>query len=351
MDIIYSDFKKGEVKLKINDLDDLWYLTYFIDPGDFIKAKTTRKIKIGSEENAKTVKKTITLKLEVEKVEFHQSASLLRVNGKVIEGPEDVPKGSYHTLSLEENSEFNLEKAAWLDYQKEKLKESSEKKYRYLLCVFDREEALFALSKRYGYDLLLKLTGEVSKKRENVEVKKDFYREIISSLVDYSKRYQPETVIVASPAFFKDDLFKKIEDKELKKKVVLAVCSSVSENAFDEVIKRPELKDALKQSKEREEKLLVEELLAEINKEGLAVYGFKEVSSAVELGAVRQLLVADDLIQQLRQENDYQKLDHLMKQVDLLKGKVHLISVQHEGGKKLKGLGGIAALLRYKLKY
>ena len=46
MDIIKKDFKKGTVKLKINNLEDIWYLSHLIDAGDFVKGKATRKIKI-----------------------------------------------------------------------------------------------------------------------------------------------------------------------------------------------------------------------------------------------------------------------------------------------------------------
>ncbi len=350
MNIIHSDFKKGKVKLRVNDMDDLWYLSHIIDVGDFVKGKTTRKVKIGKEEK-KTAKKTVTLKVEVEKAEFHKYGDMLRVSGKVVEGLEDIPKGSYHTISLEEGSEFVLEKPKWLGYQKKKLEEAAEKKYNFLICVFDREEAIFALSKGYGYEVLLELKGEVAKKRKKVEVRKNFYDEIIKILKEHDGRYKPESIILASPAFFKDDLMKKIMDKELKKKIVLAACGSVSENAIDEVMKRPELQEALKKSRIREEELLVEELLVEINKEGLAAYGFKEVSKAVEAGAVIKLLVGDYLIQKLRREEDYEKLDKLMKQVDNSKGGVHIISGEHEGGRKLKGLGGIGALLRYKLQY
>ena len=351
MDILKSDYQKGVVKLRVNDLDDLWYLSHIIDAGDLVKGKTTRKIKIGDGENAKTVKKTLTLKVEVEKVEFHKFSDILRVSGKVREGPEDIPQGSYHTISLEENSDFVLEKEKWLKYQKDKLIEAAEKKYHFLICVFDREEAVFALSKMHGFDILLKLEGEVARKRKKVEVRKDFYDEIIKLLRDYEKRYSPESVIIASPAFFKDDLMKKITDKEFKKKFVLSTCGSVSENAIDEVLKRPELQEALKKSRTREEELLVEELLAEIHKEGLAVYGFEQVAKAVEAGAVIKLLVGDFLIQKLRQEEDYEKLDLLMKQVDNLKGEIFIISDDHAGGKNLKGLGGVAGLLRYKLEW
>jgi len=351
MDILESDFKKGKVRLRIIDLDDLWYLSNLIDEGDLVKGKTTRKLKIGSEDQTTSIKKTITLKLKVEKIEFHKYQNSLRVSGRVIDGPEDVPNGSYHTLSLEENSDFILEKNSWLNYQKEKLIESSEKRNIFLICVLDREEVLFSLSKRQGTEKILQLTGEVPKKGKEIELKKEFYSEIIKLLIEYNSRYQPEGIVLASPAFFKEDLFKQITDVQLRKKIVLATCSSVSDNAITEVMKSPELQTLLKKSRVRQELMLVEELLSEINKNNLAVYGFVEVTRAVESKAVHKLLIGDFLIQEWRRINKYSELDHLMKQVDASQGEVHIISGEHDGGKKLKGIGGIGALLRYSLNY
>ncbi|MEK6900965.1 MAG: mRNA surveillance protein Pelota, partial [Nanoarchaeota archaeon] len=64
MDLIRTDFKKGTVILRVTDLDDLWYLSHIIERGDVLTAKTTRKIKLGEGENAKVVKKTLTLTIE-----------------------------------------------------------------------------------------------------------------------------------------------------------------------------------------------------------------------------------------------------------------------------------------------
>ena len=122
MQIINSNFKKGQVKLKINDPEDLWYLSHLIDLGDLVTGKATRKIKIGESENAAAVKKIMTLQIEAETVELTPEGDVLRVNGKIVQEHEEAPKGSYQALALEKNSEFLLEKPQWLEYQKQKLK-------------------------------------------------------------------------------------------------------------------------------------------------------------------------------------------------------------------------------------
>lgn len=350
MELISSDFKKGLVKIYITDIEDLWYLSNLIDPGDFLKAKTTRKIKIGDSENAKIDKKTVTLKIEAEQIDYDQENNALRVNGRIQEAPEFIPLGNYHALALEVGTEFTLEKPNWLTYQKQKLQEAAQKKYSYLLCLMDREEALFALTQKSGYKILLELKGDVPKKGRDHEVKKDFYEEIITVLDVYSGRHNPEHIILASPAFYKEDLYKKIKDPELRKKITLSTCSDVSPSSLDEVMKRPELKTVLQNSRARKEELLIDELLQEINKENLASYGWREVKKTIEAGAVSKLLLSENFIKKKRANNEYEELDELMKTVDSLKAEIYILSSENVAGKKLDGLGGIAAILRYKMR-
>ncbi|HLC65017.1 MAG TPA: mRNA surveillance protein Pelota, partial [Candidatus Nanoarchaeia archaeon] len=63
------------------------------------------------------------------------------------------------------------------------------------------------------------------------------------------------------------------------------------------------------------------------------------------------LLVTDGLIKKSRDEKKYPILEKIMKTVDSINGEVHLISSEHDGGKRLDGLGGIGGILRYKLNY
>ena len=348
MRLLSQDFKKGTIHFHVTDLDDLWYLHQIIEPRDVLTGKTTRKIKIGEDENAKVAKRIYVLTIEAETIEFSSAGNTLRINGKIREGPDDIPKGSYHTLSIEEGSEITLAKEQWPEYQKQKLREASEQKQQYLLLILDREEAFFALTTRAGHELLTKIAGDVPKKSQPTEIKKDFQQELIRLLEMYAARYLPKSIIIASPAFYKDDLLKQINNAELKKKIVLATCYDVSERAIDEVLKRPELTTTLKNNRAREEQLLVDEILREIKTAGLASYGYQEVQRAAEQGNIRILLLTDHFLQQQKEAKNFAAVDQLLKSVDAAQGKIHLLSSEHEGGKKLNGLGGIAALLRYK---
>lgn len=351
MKILDRDIRRGFVKLAVEDNDDLWYLSHIIDIGDKVEGSTFRKIKIGDSDdrNSKVIKKKVFMKITVEKIEFHKYSDALRVSGKIAEGPEDIPIGSYHTFNFETGSVFNLEKEQFLDFQAEKLKEASmPRKKGVMICAFDREEAIFALMKNYGYEIVNEIKGNVQKKDSPEKVTGSFYQEIIALLKEYSERYNLSKIVVGSPSFWKEYLLKEIEDDKLKSKLVSANCNSAGKNAIDELIRRPEVMTALSEDRVIKETRMVDMLFQEIQKGGKAAYGIKEASETVSMGAVSDLIVSDGLIHKLRQEEKYAELDSVMKLAASMQAKIHIISSEHDAGKKLDGLGGIGAILRYK---
>ena len=351
MKLIHKDIKKGAIKVKIENSEDLWYLSNLIEEGDELKGKTSRKISYGGKEGkARVEKKVVFLKIKVDSVDF--GSEVLRILGKVVDGPEEIGRGSHHSFELIEGVIISLCKSNWLKFQLDWLDEAVKSKVaKILICVMDRENAYFALSKKQGYDLLSSVEGDVQKKEERAQVKGQFYSEIIKVLHEYFKRYKPDSIVLASPAFFKEDLMNVLKDDILKKKIVLASCSAVGENGINEVLKRPEVESVLKKDRISKEMKLIEELLTEISKDGLSVYGVREVEGAIIAGAVKLLMITGKFIQKKRMADKFEKIDSLMKKVEEMRGKVYLISSEHEGGKKLDGLGGIAGLLRYKLNY
>ncbi len=351
MKIMHKNLKKGEIKIKVDNLDDLWYISQIVDSKDLIKGKTLRKIKIGDDNpnsNKKVVRKPVFMEISAEKVEFSKTTSILRITGKIKSGPEDVPLGTYHTFNIEENTEFTIIKERWLCFQLDKIEEAvAGSKSKILMVIFDREEAHFAIIKNYGYDYLSSIKGDVQKKGNDEKKSGNFYEEIIKQIKSYDERYKLTGIIVSSPAFWKDEFQKSLKDDVLKKKIIFASCSTVGKKAFDELLRRDEVKTALKTERASKEISIVEKLLDNISQDGKAAYGLKEVALAVESGAVETLIVTDSLIWKAREEENFQEIEKLLKDTEKAKGKVMIISREHEGGKKLDGLGGIGAILRF----
>lgn len=350
MEIIRADYRKGFVKVRVDNLDDLWYLSHILENKDLVSSYTFRKIKLGeADQKTKIIRKKVKLQIKVEKIQFTKDA--LRILGVITEGKEDIPAGEHHSLSIEQGTELEMQKDhPFLEYQIKKLKESSENKESdILVCVLDRENAFFALLKKYGYDLISTLKGEVQKKDFDEKKKSSFFSDIVTALREYVKRYKIKKIIIGCPNFWKTYISNEIRKTNLKEMAVYATCSADGENAIKELMKRPETKEVLKAERFSQEISLVEELLASIAKNGNVEYGFNEVQQAANLGAVDKLLVTDKIIQELREEEKYEELDSLMKVVDASKGEIHIVSSENEAGEKLDSLGGIAAFLRFRV--
>ncbi len=343
MNILSMDKKQGFVKVKITDSEDLFYLEQVIQENDLVSGSSERKIKIGEEPNVKVVRKKFFLKISVEKKEY-DPGRVLRVSGKVVEGPEEVTTGSYHTFNLEEGEVVNIEKE-WSDYDLNKLEESTRKKSTALLVVFDREQANFAELKNNTYNLLTGIKGNVQKKQYNTK-ESDFYKEIVKVIEEYDSNNSYDNIIIASPSFWKEYLVEKIPSS-LKKKISLASVSDSSENSFNELLKRDELDKALKDYKVSNELVEVEKVLEAISKD-LACYGFDDCKEKINLGSVKKLVVSDNLFKKMKLDNKYKELETLIKTCEKMQTEV-LICSGKESMEKVDGLGGICGILRWKV--
>ncbi len=345
MRLLHKDFRHGEVKVIVENLDDLWYLSQLIESGDTVQGKTLRKTKVHEEADA--TKRTVFISIRVDAIEFAKTTTQLRIGGCITQAPEDVPKGNHHTFAVEPGTTITVIKPEWNTYHKYRLADAcAPVKSHVLICVFDREEALFATLQNESPVLLSTLKGDVQKKRLEEKAKGGFYETIIKQLCDYDLRHNYSSIILASPAFWKDELAKHVPSV-LKKKVVFATCASVDEAGLHEVLHRDETKQALQHERLTIEARAVEELLAAIAKHTPSVYGLKETVNAVNSGAAKKLLITDKLIQKKRQENTFKVIEQLLQTSEVSKTELIIVSSQGPGGKKLDGLGGVGALLRY----
>lgn len=347
MKILHKDLKHGIVKVKVDYAEDLWYLESIIEPNDLVSGMTERKIKIGgNDERSKISRINVFLKIKVEKID---NDSALRISGIIIDAPEDVPRGDYHTFNVAEGTVITIEKQQWIRYALKKLEESTkDNSINILIVAFDREEVIFALLKNTGYEILLDLKGDVSKK-DHDEKKGNFYKEIIAQMTDYDTKYAFTNIILASPAFWKEYLLKELTDDALRKKITTATCSSIDESAINEVLKRPELKTVLDKDKSAREGILIEELLDGIRKDN-AAYGMEQVSQKINSGNVLILLVSENLIRKSREDKTYPEIDRMMNDAESLNAEVKIIS-SVDAAKKLDGVSGIACLFRWKENY
>lgn len=87
--------------------------------------------------------------------------------------------------------------------------------------------------------------------------------------------------------------------------------------------------------------------------DGRAWYGPKEVEKAVEKGAVGRgggvLLISNSLFRAQDVASRRRWVELVDKVNDVEGGEVRVLSSEHESGKRLEGLGGVAAILTFPL--
>jgi protein pelota len=123
---------------------------------------------------------------------------------------------------------------------------------------------------------------------------------------------------------------------------------------LNEVLQSPEVLARLKDTKYARETRLMEDFLTMLRKDdGRAWYGPGEVERAVDKGAVGRgggvLLISNALFraQDVAVRRRWVTLTDRVRDVE--GGEVRVLSSEHESGKRLEGLGGIAAILTFPL--
>ena len=339
MQIIYMNRKDGTAKLRTETPDDLWHLEKIIEPGDLVTSRTLRKTTVKrGQEIEKGNRKPVTLTIGVEKKEFHSDSHTLRLTGPIKSGPEDMVRlSSYHSLAIGINAVLTIQKQDWKSHQIERMKKARIKPSILLICVLDREEADFAALKESGIEYLASFSSVKRRDRDTLD---EYHQELADYLANKQKDFQ--AIVLAGPGFERENLLKYIEDRdpELAKRIVIEHASSTGRAGIQEVI-RTSANRILKETRIARETILVEKLLEEINRDGLAVYGKRETGKAADYGAIETLLISEEKIPEF---------EEIMDRVEKQGGSVRIISSEHESGDKFLHLGGIGGLLRFKIR-
>lgn len=192
-------------------------------------------------------------------------------------------------------------------------------------------------------------------------------------------------IIVGGPGFSKEDL---VEKDYLHERLVDEVLTTIGTNysgeeGLEELLNKAE--DVIAESEAVKEREAVNEFLKNLKKDnGLSVYGLEDVAKALKMGAVEKILVSEKFEQyestficsecnnkelkylnEFEAENETHKCEdcgakmELEEKEDVLKmfkrkarqmdSTLQRISREHEEGERLWNMGGVAAILRYRI--
>lgn len=342
MKIIYKDPKGREIKLRMDNMDDLWHLRNVMEKGDMVYAWTYRTVEVPSDKlrPEKAEKKRMYLGIEVQDVEFHEFSDRLRIKGIIREG-EGI--GNFHTLNVEAGDEIKILKNEWRDAQIRIVQDAVKATHTPIVTflAIEDDEALIAVMRQSGVQQVATILGcRSGKNYEDKDRSGEYFGEVLSAI----SRIKQGPLIILGPGFTKESFWKFAKEKnpDLLQYAFIEHTGHAGITGILEAIKRGAVERIVKEHRISYETMMVERLLEEMAKDGLAVYGMSETEQALGAGAVEVLLITDNFSRQ-------KKADPLIRLARQTNAKYHIIGTLHEAGKKLESLGGIAGMLRYKM--
>ena len=357
----------------------MWHAYNLIRPNDLLTAPAVRRVTTESSVGANSSERVhVQLTLRVTALDFDPQAGQLHVVGRVAVENAVVKLGAHHTLDLELHRHFKLEKHdGWDSVALATLKESVDTLSRADLWAVVMQEGIANICLITTHQTILRQRLEVPlpKKRpglptsDHQRATSRFFSQILTALsrdLDLkhtsAQQQTAKPLLLASPGFTASEFLAYMRAQAVSKtdKSLSALCdrsivahsASGHLHALAEVLASPALTAKLGDTRFARETAHMDRFFELLRRDdGRAWYGPREVEACVDRGAVGRgggvLLILNSLFR--AQDVGVRRrwvglVDRVAKEQG---GEVRVLSEMHESGKRLEGLGGIAAILTY----
>jgi protein pelota len=329
----------GEIRLFPENADDLWHLSQLVSPGDLVFATTFRTVDAPSDKirPEKLEKRPVRLGIRVEKVELHDYSNRLRISGTIEHG---MDAGAHHTINVEPGYEISVIRH-WKPHDLERIEravKASVQEPVHVLAIEEGEAALFRMRQSGAEEVTTVTMG--SGKGSDTDSRPAFFARVAEEV---SSVRGP--LVIAGPGFIKEDFsrFLASHNPELAGRVILVDTRRPGQGAVREVVGQGVLDRITGDVQLGREVRAVEELLMRIAKDMPVAYGRQEVETAVDFGAAEEVMVCDSLLHD-------EGIVRLLEKAEKQRARVTILSGQFDPGKQLGALGGVAALLRFRVR-
>ncbi|KAN0069489.1 eRF1 domain 1 domain containing protein [Elaphomyces granulatus] len=377
----------GAVTLCPQEPEDMWHAYNLIRPNDILRAGAIRRVTHTSKESGSTSSSRVHLMLQirVKNTDFDPQNSQLHVSGQIMNETQHTKVGQHHTLDLELNRNFTLEKEegaegeiGWdsiaIEMLKDAIDDGGKRRAEAVAVVMQEGLAHICFITQFQTILKQKVELSIPRKRQggsdHDKGLSKFYQMTLDTLLRQiefnpglsSNNNEPiKPILLASPGFVAAAFQKHIQSvasvtmpalKRLLPSIVVVHSASGHMHALSEVLQSSTVKSLLSDTKYARETRLMDEFLEHLRKDtNRATYGPREVESAVNQGAVGRgggILIISNRLFRAQDIAERKRWVALVDRVrDVEGGDARILSSDHESGKRLDGLGGVAALLTF----
>ncbi|KAL4881163.1 eRF1 domain 1-domain-containing protein [Aspergillus karnatakaensis] len=379
----------GSVTLIPEEPEDMWHAYNLIFPGDLLYATAIRRVTTTAATGSTSSSRVrMTLEIRVKSLDFDPQNSQLHVSGQIMNETQHTKIGQHHTLDLELNRQFTLEKGSGPDSEgsgwdsvavealKDAVDEGGNRRAEAVAVVMQEGIAHICFLGQFRTILKQKVEMSVPRKRvggsDHDKTMTKFYQTTLDTLLrhlDFNTSITSVTsttdpvrpILLASPGFTATAFQKHIQSvantttpalKRLLPSIVVVHSASGYLHSLTEVLQSPTVKALLSDTKHARETKLMDDFHEQLRKEtNRATYGPREVEHAVDQGAVGRgggVLIISNRLFRSQDVAERKRWVALVDRVrDVEGGEVRVLSSEHESGRRLDGLGGIAAILTF----
>lgn len=350
----------GFVTLVPEDKEDHWTLYNLLQKGDEVRVRTHRNVARGK----KTERIPLTLRLKVELIDYEPGDESLRLRGPTVDPHDDVPIGLYHLAEVVYNVPVTVYKLEWDQVAYDVITKA---------CRIESKAELGAVVLQEGVAHLCLLTDSMTvlvhkqeklipKKRRGDALAHDkAVQTFLTATAQLMRRHfdltRLKAVVLALPGYVAQqlsdvffDLATKAGDKATlaaRAKFVVGHLLTGYLQGLEEALRSPEMVSRLAATKYAQEAAVLDRFMEALNRDDLrAWYGPEECQRALDLGAVRTLLLTDTLFRL----DDLAQRKHYIAMADQARAggaDVAIFSLLHELGQQLDQLTGVAVLLSH----
>lgn len=346
------DAAKRTVELIPESGLDLINVFRLVRPGDVIYSKTSRELK-KERASGKTDSERVQviLGIEVESKTADPLMRRIRISGRIVYESRDLDLlGKHHTITVYPGIPLKIESRN--DFERLRLFSESyrrEGKAGTVICIsLDDEEITIAEFSSKG--VRIAYSKNLPKADKSISWGEHELESIFRDAAEVLEKLPDSGIVVIGPRIFAERLltYLRRNRKDLADRVVGFLNTSVGgEAGIREILKSSSIPEPLRELKPFRDTLEAESFirLMSSDPERVAV-GIEEVYYAWSLGAVERVLAAESYLWN-NLENEL--LEKLLDQAERGRLRFHVLLDGLEASDKIAGLGGIVAILRYRL--
>ena len=342
-------------KLRIDSEDDLWVLARFAISGRSLAMLGERRDTTTAEsgDRAKAAeRKKMWIQLRIISTEYKTYSNILRVHGTIEQAPVDI--GSHHTHLVEVGDELEIHSSSGFpEYDRLLLTDTmtTDKKSNVSIIVVENDEIiLFEVTRRglrEGATWTMRGGGKRGDVRTSETVAKSFQQQVAKEILAATSTQLP--MILCGPGHARERLRNVILSQDPQRTIRLVSTSMAGRSGANEIIRDGLADELLSEHAISKEIKLLEEVWLRLSKNGAVAYGEKELSRAMNEGAIETLLVSADKIRDPEAMIEGTPVSKWIEAISEIGAELVQCSSDHDSGEQLNNMGGIIALLRYKL--